>query len=45
MSAWTGESVININASPERKKNHVDEIHKANLPDKEALFNDIMTLR
>jgi len=45
MSAWTGESIININPSPTRKKNHVDEIQKANLPDKEALFNDILTLR
>jgi hypothetical protein len=43
MSAWTGESVININPSPEKK--NLDEIHRANLPDKEALFNDIMTLR
>lgn len=44
MSAWTGESEINRDANLEKKRN-VDEIHKANLPDKEALFNDIMTLR
>ena len=46
MSCWTGESMINI-ALPQKpeEKNNLADIYRANLPDKESLFNDILMLR
>lgn len=50
MSAWTGESIFNINDREreeikKRKKKVLDEIYKVGLPDREELIDTIIGLR
>lgn len=51
MSSWTGESLLNIKGTGTNQalENHVQphpqSLHKATLPDKEKLLEDILMLR
>ena len=50
MSAWTGESIFNINDKEKeeikkRKKDVLDAIYKVGLPDREELIDTVIGLR